>query len=204
MFKVTDFDKLNSIWDGTLSNGKEVCGSCKGMCCHNTEKILFPGEYDYLVEKTGQMNSSWKSVGCLCYQLQNINPALGKFKPIICKVFPLDITVPLMGEVILKNDIPASSYTDNCANLIISPTDRIKIQKWLNYLFADTHNRFFYIHSLVMPNLIDDEKEIIKNMGKDPDDFSDTELEQRASFRAFGIPIKDQLTHYDFNLDNKK
>jgi len=204
MFKVTDFDKLNKIWDGTLSNGKEVCGSCKGMCCHNTEKILFPGEYDYLVEKTGQMNSSWKSVGCLCYQLQQHNAELGKYKPIICKLFPLDITVPLVGDVELREEIPASDYTDNCAKLIISKEDRIKITKWLNFLFSDTHNRFFYIHSLVMPSLIEDEKTILREMGKDPDDFSDIEMEQRISFKAFGIPMKDQLTHFDFNLEDKK
>jgi hypothetical protein len=201
MFRIENYDKLNSLWDGKLSNGETVCGACKGMCCHNTDKILFPGEYEYLVKKTGQMNSSWRSVGCLCYELGKIKPKLGKFKPVICKLFPLEFEMTLGGSIKLLMEIPASDYTDNCSKLIISKEDRPKIQRWLNYLFSDVHNRFYYLHQLRAPNLIDDEKEILQAMGKNPDDFTESELEERALFKAMGLPIKDHLSHFDFNLE---
>lgn len=201
MFTVDKFDKLNAIWDGKLSNGETVCGSCKGMCCHNTDKILFPNEYDYLVKKTGQMNSQWRSVGCLCYELGKIKPELGKFKPVICKLFPLQFEMTLTGPVKLDMTIPVSDYTDNCSKLIISDEDAVKINKWLTYLFSDIYNRFYYLHQLTAPGLIDDEKEIIRNMGKDPDEIPDEEINERALYKALGLPIKDHLSHYDFNLD---
>lgn len=200
MFKPKDFDRLNKIWDGSLSNSKEVCGGlCKGMCCHNTEKILFPNEYDYLVDKTGQRNTDWKSSSCLCWELEKSNAKLKPFRPIICKLFPLDVNVPLVGKVTFDHEIGETDYTSLCAKLVISKQDAVKIQAWLDFLFSDVHNRFYYIYSLVLPDELEDERKILSDMGKDPDNTED--LIDRAIFKAVGIPTKNHFSHYNFDLE---
>ena len=187
MFTSENFKTLNSIWDGTASNAKEICGSC-GACCHNVPKTLFPGEYKYLQEETGQMNSQWCSVGCLCWQLKN------KVKPVICKMFPLGLEVPLVGDIVVTTPNEAGSvYTKSCSQLVYAENDLLLAKKYFDYLFSDIHNRVFYILSVQLDDIMENEKEYLKLQGAK---VSPAELRYRCELRAMGIPIEDQVQNF--------
>ena len=192
MFKVEDYKKLNAIWDGTLSNGTEVCGAC-GACCHNTDKLLFAGEYDFLVKTTGQRNIDWKSVGCLCMQVNKSKRI--SIKPVICKIFPLQITVALEGQVKFDAEIPVTEYSTNCKKLIVSDENKVKIQAYLDFLFSDIHNRLLYILIFNIPDTIDKEREYLKTLGKK---MSYHELYERAVYNCVGLSLKEISTHFVF------
>lgn len=130
MFTFAQFDYLHSLWDGRPEN-TNVCSSC-GLCCP-TEKALFPGEYGYLVHKTGQKNAAWFSNGCLCMEAGNT------VKAVICKLYPLTIRADIKS-FILDEGFDAA-YTNKCSELKFN----IKtLRPFLSYLFRDVDNRLFW------------------------------------------------------------
>lgn len=186
MFTEENFEILNSLWDGTLPNSRSVCSTC-GSCCHNMEKTLFPGEYGYLVTKTGQRNTEWKSMGCLCMQLGN------KYKPVICKVFPFILAVPLTGVVVIDFEISKSAYSSNCSKLEVDVATKLKMQAYINYLFSDIHNRIFYLLTFCKDSAIKKEREYLKQTGKKLDTLS---LHERAVFSLLELPIQEYYPYF--------
>lgn len=185
MFTDIEFAKLDSIWDGKLSNTAEVCNGC-GACCHNSEKTLFPGEYEYAFKMTGQRNTNWCSVGCLCMT--------EKYKPIICKVFPLfaDVT---MDSFKIDFDFKESSYSKNCLALIYTEEDRKKANEYFEYFLSDRDNRIFYMLTFCLANHETAEKEKLDELKSD---YTKRDLLNRAIHRMFGFDLKYIFESYKF------
>ena len=175
MFNEEKFMKLHSLWDGCTEN-TEVCRSC-GLCCDRIEKLLFPGEYEFLEKKTRQKNISWNSKGCLCNMVG--------FKAIICKLYPLSFIVDAHGYKIRmdkKNNLwILNGYTDRCFEL---KYDMKKIKKFCDYLFSDIDNRMFY--GLVYTTQFIEE-DIIEENKKNKVIMKDEEVSLKAINRLFGI-----------------
>lgn len=187
MFTSEQFEELHSLWDGTCSNVKEVCGNC-GACCHNEDKTLYPGEYAYLVEKTGQHNTLWNSVGCLCMQVKVV-------KPIICKTFPLDFIVNFSGDIVINWDVETDYYSSNCKKLIYTASDRQKAQKFFDYLFSDVQNRLLFLLKFKLEDMIVEEKKMLGELGhKMP--YKD--IQERVMYKICGLDLKEHLSHYKF------
>jgi hypothetical protein len=183
MFSREQYRHLNSIWDGTFSSKSfSICSAC-GACCHNTDKTLFPREYDFLVSETGQMNTSWKSIGCLCY---NLNKGI---KPVICKIFPLRFKIDLEGNLELFKDFEESDYSINCKDLTFDEENYEKAHRYLTYLFSDIHNRIWYLMSLNSTKCGVDDEEFLKQLGKN--DLNEVDLYRRSLLISFGFDLKE-------------
>lgn len=131
MFSVEQFEYLHSLWDGGASNVDEVCATCFA-CCDNTEKIIFPGEAQYLLEKTGQHSSDWRSEGCMCKKVGT--------KLVFCKMYPMRVSVDLNGKWNFLG-IDYGYISDNCKNLLFENSN---FEKFLDFLFTDIHNILFH------------------------------------------------------------
>jgi Fe-S-cluster containining protein len=141
------------LWDGKATNAEEKCMSC-GLCCHNSEKSLFPGEYEYLKLKTGQSNSAWVSPGCMCSQF----PA----KPVICKIYPLRILLNWKEWIIADDNY--SYYSDRCVELDFPKNDQM--MAYFDFLFSDPDNRLhFLINHCLEDEIIPHEKAELKKRG---------------------------------------
>lgn len=156
MFTFKQFEKLNSLWDGKAINGDKICKSC-GLCCNNTEKSLFPGELEYLQQKTGQSNSLWCSHNCLCYDLKDI------VKPVICKIYPLRLIVDRNSWYVFKDNY--SYYSDLCLDLEYDLENK-DMKAYFDFLFSDIDNRLhFIINHCLSDEIIPYEKEELKKRG---------------------------------------
>lgn len=176
MFSFEDFDKLHSLWDGRTDNTSEICSSC-GLCCNNVEKTLFPGEYEYMVYKTGQHNANWMSKGCLCHILKD------KVKPVICKIFPLRIRCDHTGYYIEKSYW--KDYTNNCEQLDFKPVKE-NLLDFLDYLFSDYQNRLFWSYSFNFYELLPFAKKAYKDHGFS---IKPSEMSERLLHHLAGIPF---------------
>lgn len=136
MFTFEQFDKLHSIWDGKAKNF-DVCCSC-GRCCDNWVKSLFPNEYEYLKERTGQINSKWVSHGCLCNEI-GLN-----IKSIICKIYPLFFEVTRKDWKLLMHEDGKPHYDYGTSHCLTLDYDIDKVNEFASYLFSDEDNRLFY------------------------------------------------------------
>ena len=186
MYTEKDFSHLHTLWDGKADNANTLCAAC-GACCHNNEKTLFPGEYEYALKITGQNNPSWCSPGCLCYSTKDL------YKPIICRIFPLSIEVTLETHKILWEDPTKSVDSKNCLKLIYTKAQRELADAYVDYLFSDIHNRLFYLFQFSLQENIDQEKKFVKSLGKKmpPEDIM-----ERAIYTTLGINIKNYFSHY--------
>lgn len=188
MFSEKDYTKLNSIWDGCLTNGSKVCSNC-GACCHNTDKTLFPNEYAYLENNTGQSNTGWRSLGCLCMTIDK------GIKPVICKVFPMQVKVTLDGKISLDKNIGPSEYSNNCKKLTITDKDRSKVMKYLEFLFSDIHNRVFYILNFQLDEHIEEEKKYLKELKTSVSKISEYE---RGLYSALGLGVEENFEKFKY------
>lgn len=171
MFTFEEFEHLNSLWDGKVANAK-VCASC-GACCDNKTKTLFPGEAQYLYEKTGINNSLWVSSGCLCYDIKDV------VKPVICKLYPTFLKVDITGYEIVKKAEPY--YSNNCTKLKINYE---AMTPYLDYLFSDIDNRIFYI----MTFCLDELKTLVKDTFKEKGITDIGNVTERAMALALNVP----------------
>lgn len=191
MFKIEDYNKLHKIWDGSFSpDSSKLCASC-GMCCHNTSKTLFPNEYNWLVKKTGQHNTEWKSFGCLCYSLKT------NYKPVICKTFPLDFSFTLTGPIKLERVIQHSFYTNKCGELTLTDENFEKAQKFLDFLFSNPLNRAWYLMTIVASDKLDEDTKELEALGKH--DLDEVTLYKRSVMSAFGISVPEFEEFWNFN-----
>lgn len=195
MFSKEQYEHLDTIWDGTLDNTKDVCFSC-GACCHNAAKTLFPGEYEYLVNKTGQHNSSWVSQGCLCNVV--------KVKPVICKLYPFmqGNSIPIVGEISIDFTLSAKDfhYSSNCKKLLVTDDNLDKAKKWFEFLFSDVHNRLFYNVEFCIEEIVREEKSHLSALNAK---VSKSKLYTRAFKTLIGLDPKELGEYYNFRTDEK-
>lgn len=183
MFTPSNFEALNSLWDGRAKNVSAVCGTC-GVCCPNCEKALLPGEHDYLRLASGGKvdNPSFNYEDCACYRLG--------VKPVICKTFPLMIDVDITGyHVSFDGQEFSDHYSNNCHKLDFDPE---KVYPFLDYLFSDFQNRLWWFWNYGLENgLVDFAKEQFKPHGFK---YSKAELSEIMLAIAFKFP--DNENHY--------
>lgn len=145
MFTFAQFDYLHSLWNGKFDNAGEICSRmCGGVCCHS-EKFLFPGEVDYLYEKSGVRDSNWYLKDeCICSKVG--------VKSIICKLYPLKIRVTHNTVEVIQDSV-CDGYSNMCKKLSFENTFT-DINNFAGFLLSDWDNRLalfnvFQVHEEV-------------------------------------------------------
>jgi Fe-S-cluster containining protein len=107
------YENFHNIFSGSNQNTLKTCSECGGACEHNKIGTLLPGEEEYMADKMGISVSEFKiryldvlkvDDGTLIYVLKlgKLCPFLNEenekcecqdFKPIICKIYPLVLTL---------------------------------------------------------------------------------------------------------------
>lgn len=178
MFTVQQYEHLHSLWDGGAENYKEVCHNCFA-CCHDTEKIIYPGEAQYLLEKTGQHSNDWRSNDCMC--------KLAGAKLVFCKMYPMRINVTLEGkwEYVGLDEF----LSNNCASLVF---EKDNFREFVDYLFTDIHNIIFHKLYTELGDTIDEVQKTLKKQRLKHDDVNHLTLEIITSYsRVLEIPFYD-------------
>jgi len=147
MFNVEQWRECHKIWDGNAKNVEAVCYSC-GACCNMSEKLLFPGENDYLKDEafknTGKEvdNPAWMFQHCACHTYQA--------KPVICKMYPLEVVVDRSGYTIhFRKDEYDTFYSGRCQELEINEEGALA---FFDFLFSDYDNRLWWFYHDTLTN----------------------------------------------------